>query len=468
MKLSIVLYRSKTLAKDGEHPIMLRLFKGKYFYKSLGISCKVSDWNEKENKCRKSFDRYQAFNKTIQREYNSAQERIDNIIANKKPFSIDYIFQTNDEKRKTLLDVIREEKDSKTKYNTIRKYINLENRLKEYELEHTYIDEVNVEFLEKFYHQLKNTRKDISTYTYMAVLRSCLMAAKRKKYISENPFIYSNFKYDKKTKKRALNRFDIDRLIAYYKFTYDIVNLFATEEYTLSDTSSEYYALNLFLSSYYLQGLSIIDLAELRVKDAVITQEPIGEKQDFKKYNEQDIMLTAAMDKHIMDNPNDNDVDTLINYINSRKDNIIPPLEYEKILTIELHRKKTNKPVKIVHEYKTVAFLLDENLNGKDENDYLFNIYNEKCKNNITTKNSCLTYTTHLCNKKLEEVRKKLGLKIDRLTMYSARHTYASTLYHSGENANIIAQNMGRDIRDINTYLQEFDNNKIKKSNSVL
>ena len=47
--IKVILYKSKTLS-NGEHPLMLRVTKNRIRkYISLGISCLVKDWNEKDN-----------------------------------------------------------------------------------------------------------------------------------------------------------------------------------------------------------------------------------------------------------------------------------------------------------------------------------------------------------------------------------------------------------------------------------
>lgn len=52
--------------------------------------------------------------------------------------------------------------------------------------------------------------------------------------------------------------------------------------------------------------------------------------------------------------------------------------------------------------------------------------------------------------------------------MHAARHTYASMLYHNGVSMNLIAQNMGRDVANIETYLKEFDVQKIIDANEII
>lgn len=54
------------------------------------------------------------------------------------------------------------------------------------------------------------------------------------------------------------------------------------------------------------------------------------------------------------------------------------------------------------------------------------------------------------------------------ITFHTSRHTYASMLYHNGVSMNLIAQNMGRDVANIETYLKEFDVQKIIDANEVI
>ena len=50
--VTVILYKSKTLA-NGEHPIMLRLcYNGQRKYKSFGLSCSEKMWNEKKEEVR--------------------------------------------------------------------------------------------------------------------------------------------------------------------------------------------------------------------------------------------------------------------------------------------------------------------------------------------------------------------------------------------------------------------------------
>lgn len=470
MKLSVVLFASKTLT-DGTHPIMLRLFHhGKYYHKSLNLSCKKSDWNDKDKECRKSFTRHASFNRIIRDSKTKTQSKIDEMLATKAPFLIDAIFEpTKELERKTLIQVIEEHKSQYTKFNTIEKYLKLIRKLREFGYANVLIDEVDANLIKSFYSRLKVGRLDTTVYTFMAVFDATLNTAVQNGYIPENPFKYTSFRYDKKTKKRALSKFDIDKLIEYYRDKY--VESIYSNQYSLSKVQSEYYALNLFLSSYYLQGLSLVDLAALKVKDVVISDLIKDGGSDYKQYHQRN------NDKQFFINELRQGVVGMKEQSKLMIENLIAEydekgskeaVEKTKIMTIETHRSKTRKPVKIVHKYATVWFLLYPNMKGKAPDDYLFNVFNQDCQDDNKYQIHRLTHITNSCNKILNKVKDDLELNIDKLTLYCARHTYASVLYHNGISPNIIAQNLARDMRDIEVYLKQFDDEKIIQSNDFL
>ena len=70
----------------------------------------------------------------------------------------------------------------------------------------------------------------------------------------------------------------------------------------------------------------------------------------------------------------------------------------------------------------------------------------------------------YMVNVNLKRIAKRLGLP--PFTFYSARHSYASQLYHANVPIGLIAQNMGRNPNDIQTYLKEFDIKSIVEANN--
>jgi len=62
-------------------------------------------------------------------------------------------------------------------------------------------------------------------------------------------------------------------------------------------------------------------------------------------------------------------------------------------------------------------------------------------------------------------VRRSASACRGKITFYSARHTYASRLYRADVPLPLIAQNMGRNPAEIETYLKEFDTDRIISAN---
>lgn len=78
-----------------------------------------------------------------------------------------------------------------------------------------------------------------------------------------------------------------------------------------------------------------------------------------------------------------------------------------------------------------------------------------------------MTYMNYMVNVNLKRIAKRLGLA-DGITFYCARHSYASALYHANVPMGLIAQNMGRNTSEIETYLKEFDVENIYRANLKL
>lgn len=105
-------------------------------------------------------------------------------------------------------------------------------------------------------------------------------------------------------------------------------------------------------------------------------------------------------------------------------------------------------------------------LSENELEDYIFPIFN---KDNDTEdkKFSRMAYMNYLVNVNLKRIARRLGLS-DDITFYSGRHSYASALYHANVPMGLIAQNMGRNPAEIETYLKEFDNENIYNANLKL
>lgn len=195
---------------------------------------------------------------------------------------------------------------------------------------------------------------------------------------------------------------------------------------------AEQFSLALFICSYIFQGLALVDLARLKWKDMVCIEIPDKEKYD--------------------------------------RDRTTYGLRYAEVhkatatfYEINLVRAKTQHLTRVLVERSVawpymVLFLGPGKARG---NDFVFPIYFDE---DPVHQFERITYANNVINQSLQRVAKRIGLT-RKVTFYAARHTYASRLYHADVPLPLIAQNMGRNPAEIETYLKEFDTDKIISAN---
>lgn len=464
--ISAVLYSSKTLA-NGEHPIMLRVsYNGQRKYKSLGISCSEKQWNEKKQEVRLGHPMALNMNTIIRSEIDKANKYVLSI-EGKEVYSAGSIIKAVTKTAPTthtLFSLFEERIDFFTntthKHNTATGYRTLLNIIKRYtENEDIELFELTRGWVTDFKAYLKTKYADNSIRKYFDNFKALMNYAVEHEYIKESPLANHNWNADLncQTRKRALSIGEITTLMQYYYDTYGMLglnerpNLEKTKVHywnqkfkprgttKLTPIDAEQFSLALFLCSYLFQGLALVDLAKLKRKDLKIV-EVINEKKWMEDAAEHGI-----------------------EYANSNKE----VTEYYEIYT---QREKTNHPTRIMCEVQTLIPYLNpfgSCVNGCEDEDeleeYVFPIY-DKDNDDEYVKFGRMNYATYLVNVNLKRVAEKVGIG-GGITFYSARHSYASNLYHSNVPVGLIAQNMGRNPADIETYLKEFDKTKIIAAN---
>lgn len=469
--ISAILYTSKTLT-NGEHPIMLRVcYNGKREYKSLGISCKESEWSI--DKQRMIGKRANSFNTIIVRELTKANEYVLSLNGKEKYSASTIIAHLRNEKltKLTLFPLFERRieyfKVEREKYNTASGYRTLLNCIKKYtkgkDLE---LFEITTNWLHSFEMYLRCHYSDTSIRKFFDCFRAILNYAHINEYILENPF--DNFRLSKKlncqTRKRALTLQEITLLIKYYLLRYGYLGIENNDVYgevhqkqywvnqkfkprgatKLTSMNAEQFSLALFLCSYHFQGLALVDLANLKKKDLHLI-----EVSDNRKF--------------IQDCARENYDYALANF--------------KKILCYEIltTRQKTNSVVRIIVRADFVMQYLypfnsyidnDTSLDEAKLDDYVFPIF-DKNDDSEEKKFNRMRYMTALVNANLKRISKRLGFT-DNITFYSARHSYASALYHANVPMGLIAQNMGRNLDNITTYLKEFNVENIYQANMNL
>lgn len=465
--ISVLLYTSKELA-NGEHPIMLRVTYNKQRkYKGLGVSCTEKDWNEKKSEVRSTHPNAVDINTLIRRERKNAEDVVLTLEKSGVQYSVSSILNALTRVvpvNKTIYGLFDERvtffKDKAGQYNTATGYTTLLNVIKRYtDYKDVELFDIDVNWIRDFEAYLRTKYKDTSIKKFFDCLKAAFNYAVSKDYIKLSPLEgYTHIrKLDTRTKKRALSLPEIAKLHKYYFDTYGFngkgkVDLEITKKHywnkkfqrrgttKLTPIDAEQLSLCLFMCSYYMQGLALIDMANLKWSDM----------QDFEVVDKQKFLSDTALHG--------------VEYAQEHKQ----VTEYYKI---EVARTKTNHPVRIIVEESVIMpFLLPftddlKGLTDEEQDDtYVFPIYSAQ-DNTPSKKFGRMTYATYLINNNIKRVGEKLGIK--GITFYCARHSYASNLYHNNVSVGLIAQNMGRNSAEIETYLKEFEDENIIKANEL-
>ena len=465
--ISVLLYTSKELA-NGEHPIMLRVTYNKQRkYKGLGVSCTEKDWNEKKSEVRSTHPNAVDINTIIRRERKNAEDVVLTLEKSGVQYSVASILNALTRVvpvNKTIYGLFDERvtffKDKAGQYNTATGYTTLLNIIKRYtDYNDVELFDIDGNWIRDFEAYLRTKYKDTSIKKFFDCLKAAFNYAVSKDYIKQSPLEgYTHIrKLDTRTKKRALSLTEIAKLHKYYFDTYGFngkgkVDLEITKKHywnkkfqrrgttKLTPIDAEQLSLCLFMCSYYMQGLALVDMANLKWADM----------QDFEVEDKQKFLSDTALHG--------------VEYAQEHK-------QVTNYYKIEVARSKTNHPVRIiVEESVLMPFLLPftddlKGLTDEEEDDtYVFPIYSAQ-DNTPSKKFGRMTYATYLINNNIKRVGEKLGIK--GITFYSARHSYASNLYHNNVPIGLIAQNMGRNTAEIETYLKEFEDENIIKANKL-
>ena len=465
--VSVILYKSKTLA-NGEHPIMLRLcYNGQRKYKSFGLSCSEKMWNEKKEEVRSTHPYAMSMNTLIRAEVDKANKKIMELERDKADYSVTTLVKDLSKSAPTttsLFDMFEERISyfkSTHSHNTATGYRTLLNTIKRYTEDTDYeLFEVDTEWIRSFEVYLRDNYKDTSIKKFFDCFKAVMNRAVELGYIKASPF--DDYRLirplDTKTPKRALSVDEMMTLMRYYMKTYGFGNKpkpnlektkvrywnakFRRRAHTkLTPIDAEQLSLALFICSYMFQGLALVDLANLKW----------GDIRDIE---------VLGKEKYARDSG-----EFGIDYANEHK-------EVKDYYEINVARSKTNKPVRIlVEEMTLLPFLLPfteaiKNVPDDEVDDmYVFPIYSEQ-DDTPEKRFGRMTYANYLVNVNLKRIAERLGMK--PLTFYSARHTYASALYHANVPMGLIAQNMGRNPADIETYLKDFDRDSVIDANQHL
>lgn len=271
--ISVICYKSKTLA-NGEHPLMLRIAQnGKSTYKSLKISVAAKHWDFERNVPKPNNPNKDLIQKIILKTKLDYQQKILEKKANSEEFTASSLINEQKEEIKaktveefylSLIEDLKQKGRIGNSYAYLNSYNTLRNFNKGKKLNYTF-SHIDVSFCKRFEDWMRSKGNKDTTLSYQfRTLRATYNKAIEAKIVAreKNPFIeYKLSHFNTKTIKRALSKNDILR----------IINADCTSQSKLRQLTHD-----LFSFSYLCGGISFVDIANLTrqniVEDRLIYQ----------------------------------------------------------------------------------------------------------------------------------------------------------------------------------------------------
>lgn len=458
--IKLVLRTNKVLS-NGNHPIMIRVnWGGKRAEKSTGYSCKKSQWNDntsflKEGKG--AIDNAKQINIVLAQKIKNAESIRNDFVLRGEPYSALEIINRLDEINPSSKPIY-ELQDFKKVYQ-VKKHLRLEtigsinttvmNFTRFMNKKKIFLTEITKTDVESFGRWLTNEGKKTNTViTTLRNLSALFSYAVEIGAIKESPF--TNFKigtkYRQESHKQPISIESIE-LFKYY-WMYYMTTLGGDKRiYKEAMTiSSKLFAMNVFLMSYELQGLAMVDMAKLttsEVKDFEYSHDGKGyliiTTHRSKTGKEVTIVLTPDLYNYPL-------FKFYIEYM--RENNHLLPI----------FRKKDDTEKKQISRIRYATEWVNRKLHGHgsiDGRKAYVGIWNEF--------NQWLTDTVEknviIIKRKNIEVNKKNVKSFfiaEDTTFYAARHSLASNFINSeGATAGELASLLGRNVSGIDRYIAE-------------
>lgn len=276
---TIQLYKHKKKS-DGSHPVVLQLIKDrrkKLIF--IGHYVLPSHWDDEKNVPTSRHSNSARLKNIIRGKLIDAEKVIMDFEEKKKPFTVEDIveklnateksdmFFAYGEKTVRKLEELNQIGNSKIYDSTLSIFKEFRSD-KDISLKH--IDRKLLEAFREFL--IKRGCKINTISVYLRTLRAIYNRAVKEEAVSDILYPFKDIKIpSEKTKKRAIRKEDIDKIISL----------------DLSAKNDLNYARDLFLFSFYLRGISFVDIAFLKVKDIVgdrinYTRRKTGQKFSIK------------------------------------------------------------------------------------------------------------------------------------------------------------------------------------------
>lgn len=462
MKVINVLFKSKVL-KNGEHPIMIRIYHQKIKYFATGVSTKVEYWNEAKKTVTSKDKNYKEKNKIILDKYMYVMKRISEFDTLELDYDLDLL--TSDEE-------IKKEEVNSTNENEIkhydnfldildamiltynegsgRKYVQLRNALVQLYGDNIPVTEIKKEWFSNFERNLSPKGLKQAKELIKRFLTTYKFGFEEGYITNFIPLKYNQKNYQTVIKKRTLNVEGFSFLQSQFEREHkDWMKKWLDEDIAYPFITNNYFnALNLFLIMVAFDGLSPIDLSLLRMSDL-----------EKKKYNVVPLDWMRIHDEKY--NKEYNSTNQIIEYY-----------------SINLLRKKSKGQVDIKLPCALINFLIGPYIINQDKtikkgNDFVFNVFDNNTFDKLTDKqrysrmsNYWNTLATALNINIRDNVNAPAELKEKKITFYVARHTALNVLLDKGASIEEVAKMAGHNVETLKkSYLGEYDVRKKVEAN---
>lgn len=446
--------------KDGTYPLkLLVVIDRKPIRVPLGYSIPENDWNEKTQAVKatsKIVENITRLNAKFQKEKTQALEKITQLIDNGQltGMSLPEIKARLVGKAKVephLLEffntVITEEEIKRSVGNArVYKMVrdSISNFLKKKDIPLTNVTYKWLEKYELWFRSSGNSLNGLSVN--LRTLRALLNRAIKREILSSESYPFKNYSIKNEvTQKRAVK---LDRLEA-------------IKEYQPA-TPNQQKAKDYFLISYYLMGISFVDLAFLQVKDIVEGRIKYKRKKGGRQYS---IKITPPLqkllDKYLEGKTSEDFIFSIV------KEKVEKSLYTNVILKqgfIE-YQVKGDDRTRRVKAPEALQTMINEKQQGKERQEFLANLafVEELKKQYRNVRDELKRYND---NMKLIGQACGIGHKV---TSYVSRHSFATIAKFKGVPVPIISQALGHESLDTTeTYLAEFDDEVMDKYNEMI
>lgn len=457
MKISIVYYKQKALATKDEHPILIVISdKGIRKRRSTGVSCKEQYWLSKSNMVSGKDKEAELKNALIREKKIKYEQRASDCFANLGHYDLDIIasedsFEIKEERHTdNFLDVFALKYQTLHSSEHIRKIDEVKKLLIRLYGDYIAISDINQVWFNNFLHKIRSkpngSIKQIIK-RFLAVYNFARDKGLVEKYVK---LIYDSKSLVYKSKaKKSISKFSLtllwDQISFHMKHTSPTANDFTYRQSNLIN------ATYILFIDFFLQGLSPIDLAGIKIKDIEII-----DLYDSEIANLSFSEVMARGDKYKQ----------------------VEKYRGKKCLVLsDKYRTKTGKKVDIVLDYNDsiqrlfAPYFLDKNGNPKTQDDYLLNVFDKnKSRTDKQIHSRLSNYFTHL-----SAVIKQFGessgdiVKNDLINFsyYSVRHTYITIGLQQGIDRSQLAIMAGHSLQEQDTYFGGYKKSQIYE-NSIL